>query len=111
MFDGMLRSIQNASLREKITNAILRTPQFVSASEMEETLDPELWRPDKITVPVLMVLAKQPLWTPEYENFVRGLVPDLDYQIWDGVSHFLMMEKPAEFNAALVAFLAKHGLR
>jgi pimeloyl-ACP methyl ester carboxylesterase len=110
MIDGMVRPIQEAPLRERIKAAILRTPQFVAASEMEGTLDPELWRPDKITVPVLMILAKQPAWTPEYENFVRGLVPDLDYQMWEGVSHFLMMEKPGAFNAALTAFLAKHGL-
>lgn len=77
---------------------------------MEGTLDPELWRPDKITVPVLMILAKQPFWNAEYETFVRGLVPDLDYQTWEGVSHFLMMDKPNEFNAAVTAFLEKHGL-
>jgi pimeloyl-ACP methyl ester carboxylesterase len=111
MIDGMVRPIEDASLREKIRTAMLRTPQFVAASEMEGTLDPELWLQDKITVPVLMILAKQPLWTPEYESFARGLVPDLDYQSWEGVSHFLMMEKPVEFNAALIAFLEKHELR
>ena len=110
MIDGMVRPIQEAPLRERIKAAILRTPQFVAASEMEGTLDPELWHPDKITVPVLMILAKQPGWTPEYERFVRELVPDLDYQMWEGVSHFIMMEKPNEFNAALTAFLEKHGL-
>jgi pimeloyl-ACP methyl ester carboxylesterase len=110
MIDGMVSPIRDAALREKIKAAMLHTPQFVAASEMEGTLDPELWRPDKITVPVLMILAKQPAWTPEYESFVRGLVSDLDYQTWEGVSHFLMMEKPGEFNAAVIAFLEKHGL-
>jgi pimeloyl-ACP methyl ester carboxylesterase len=110
MIDGMVSPIQDKTVREKIKAAMLRTPQFVAASEMEGTLDPELWRPDKITVPVLMILARQPAWTPENESFVRGLVPDLDYQTWAGVSHFLMMEKPGEFNAALTAFLEKHGL-
>lgn len=109
MIDGIVRPIQDASLRERIKTAMLRTPQYVSASEMEGTLDPELWRPDRVTVPVLMILAKQPLWTPEYESFVRGLAPDLDYQVWEGVSHFLMMEKAGEFNAAVTAFLEKHG--
>lgn len=111
MIDGMVSPIPDPALREKIKAAVLRTPQYVAASEMEGTLDPELWRPDKITVPVLMILAQQPAWTPEYENFVRGLVSDLDYQMWEGVSHFLMMEKPNEFNAAVTAFLEKHGLR
>jgi pimeloyl-ACP methyl ester carboxylesterase len=110
MIDGMTSPIHNAAMREKIKTAILRTPQHVSASEMEATLDPELWKPDKINVPVLMILAKQPFWNAEYEQFVRGIVPDLDYQVWERVSHFLMMEQPAKFNAALIAFLEKHRL-
>ena len=58
-----------------------------------------------------LVLARQPIWTPEYERFVRELVPDLDYQMWEGVSHFILMEKPNESNAALAAFLEKHCSR
>ncbi len=30
--------------------------------------------------------------------------------MWDGVGHFLMMEKPKEFNAAVIAWLDKNGL-
>jgi pimeloyl-ACP methyl ester carboxylesterase len=110
MIDSMTSPIHDAALREKIKTAMLRTPQYVAASEMEGTLDPELWKPDKINVPVLMILAKQPAWSAEYEQFVRGIVPDLDYQAWDGVSHFLMMEKPERFNSAVVAFLENHTL-
>jgi pimeloyl-ACP methyl ester carboxylesterase len=110
MIDGMTSPIHDAALREKIKTTMLRTPQNVAASEMEATLDPEIWKPDKINVPVLVILAKQPFWSAEYEQFVRGLVPDLDYQMWEGVSHFLMMEKPEQFNNAVVAFLEKHQL-
>ena len=110
MGDSMTASIPDAALRERIKKTMLRTPQDVAVSEFESTLDEKLWTPDKISVPVLMVLAKQPAWSAEYEQFVRGLVPDLDYQVWAGVSHFLMMEKPEEFNRAVVAFLEKHKL-
>jgi pimeloyl-ACP methyl ester carboxylesterase len=110
MIDSMTSPIHDAVMREKIKTVMLRTPQYVAASEMEATLDPELWKPDKINVPVLMILAKQPGWTAEYEHFVRGIVPDLDYQVWEGVSHFLMLEQPAKFNAALIVFLEKHKI-
>jgi sigma-B regulation protein RsbQ len=110
IIDGITSPIQDAALREKIKSTMLRTPQSVAASEFEATLDPELWRPDKISVPVLMILAKQPAWTAEYEQFARGLAPELDYQVWEGVSHFLMMEKPEQFNSAVAAFLEKHQL-
>jgi pimeloyl-ACP methyl ester carboxylesterase len=110
MIDGMTSPIQDAAMREKIKSAMMRTPQFVAASEMEGTLDPELWKPDKINVPVLMILAKQPAWSAEYEQFVRGIVPDLDYQMWENVSHFLMMEQPEKFNRAVETFEEKHHL-
>lgn len=107
--DGLTTSIKDESLRERIKATILRTPQNVSVSELESTTDPELWKPDKIDVPTLMIMAKQPAWTPEYEKFVRDLVPHLDYRTWENVSHFLMMEKPREFNDTVRAFLRTNG--
>jgi pimeloyl-ACP methyl ester carboxylesterase len=105
-----MQSIKDAKLRDRIKALMLRTPQYVAISEFEGTADPALWKPDKIDVPVLMILAKQPIWTPEYEQFARSLAPNLDYQVWENVSHFVMMEKPREFNAALLAFLEKNQL-
>jgi pimeloyl-ACP methyl ester carboxylesterase len=110
MIEGMTSPIQDGALREKIKTAMLRTPQYVAATEFDSTLDDALWKPDKISVPVLMILAKQPGWSAEYEQFVRGIVTDLDYQVWGGVSHFLMMEQPERFNSALVAFLERRKL-
>jgi len=57
-----------------------------------------------------MILAKQPIWTAEYEQFARAIVANLDYQVWDCVSHFVMMEKPKEFNEALLRFMEKNRL-
>jgi pimeloyl-ACP methyl ester carboxylesterase len=110
MIDGMTSPIQDPALRTKIKTEMMRTPQYVAASEFDSTLEDALWKPDKINVPVLMILAKQPAWNSEYEQFVRGIAPDLDYQVWDGVSHFLMMEQPDRFNGTLAAFLEKHQL-
>jgi pimeloyl-ACP methyl ester carboxylesterase len=110
LIDSMTSPIPDAALREKIKTAVLRTPQYVASSEFDSTLDDALWKPDKINVPVLMILAKQPTWSTEYEQFVRGIVPDLDYQVWEGVSHFLMMEQPERFNAALTTFVEKYHL-
>ncbi len=104
LIDSMTKPIPEEALRQRIKKLMLSTPQHVAVSEFESTADPEIWKEDKIDVPVLMILAKQPAWTPEYEQFVRSLVPKLDYQVWDHVSHFVMMERPAEFNKAVAAF-------
>ncbi len=108
--EGLTGTIKDEALRERIKATILRTPQYVSVSELENTVDPALWKPDKIDVPVLMILARQPVWTAEYEQFARGLAPKLDYQIWENVSHFIMMEMPGKFNDALRAWLRGSGL-
>lgn len=108
--DGMTQQMEDASLRAEIKAIVVRTPQRVAVSEMEATLDPALWKPDKIDVPVLMILAKSPMWTGDYEQFVRSFIPKLQLETWDGVSHFLMMEKPAEFDETVVRFVKENGL-
>jgi hypothetical protein len=55
-------------------------------------------------------MAKSPTWDAEYEKFVRDLVPGIDYQSWEGVSHLLMMDEPQKFNDAVLAFLKKNKL-
>lgn len=108
---GLTGTIKDEALRERIKATIKRTPQFVSVTELESTTDPELWKPDKIEVPVLMIMAKQPAWTPDYEKFVRELVPNLDYQIWENVSHFLMMEEPEVQRGDTFFFKAPRSLK
>ncbi|MFL6583066.1 MAG: alpha/beta fold hydrolase [Chthoniobacterales bacterium] len=108
--DAMTRPMKDDATREQIKAAMARGPQHVAVSEMESLLADDLWRADKINVPTLVILAKQPAWNADYERFVRNLAPDLDYQVWEGVSHFVMMDKPQEFNAAVAAFLAKYKL-
>jgi len=110
LIDGMTRPITNRVLQNKIKTLTLKTPQHVAISEFEATGDPDLWKEDKIDIPVLMILAKQPAWSAEYEQFVRGLIPKVDYQVWEHVSHFLMMEKPREFNATALKFLEENQL-
>jgi pimeloyl-ACP methyl ester carboxylesterase len=110
LIDGMMGPEVPASLRERVKTSMLSTPQSVAVSAMEGMADPSIWTEDKVNVPMLAVLAKGPFWPPNTEATFRSLVPDLDYQMWEGVTHFLMMQKPKEFNAAVVAFLDKKNL-
>lgn len=105
LIESITKPIADERLRDRIKTLMLRTPQHVAVSEFESSGEPAVWKPDPIEVPVLMILAKQPAWTAETEQFARKLIPHLDYQVWENVSHFLMMEKPHEFNAAVMKFL------
>lgn len=108
--DGMLTPVKDENLKKEIRTAMLSTPDYVAISAMEGMIDDKNWGTDKINVPVLAIHAKSPFWTNDYEQYVRSFIPNLDYQMWEDVSHFLMMEKPDEFNKALMAFLVKNKL-
>jgi len=82
------------------------TPQHVMVSAMEGLGDWKYGEADPIRVPVLAIFAKANT-TPEQEQFTRSFIPNLDYQVWDGVGHFLMMEQPERFNRVLIEFLKK----
>jgi len=95
-----------------VLSEILATPQHVMRSAMEGMFDASqpAWDLSKVTVPVLVINAKNPMWTPEYETYVRSLSPKTDYRTIENVGHFLMLEKPAEFNAALLEMLGTFDL-
>lgn len=105
--EGMLSPTMPAALKSEIRSAMLATPQHVAVSAMEGMAAPEIWKDDTISVPVLAILAKSPFWAPDTESFYRKTAPNLDFQMWDGVSHFLMMEEPEKFTRALTGFLHK----
>jgi len=107
---AMLAPVKSETLREEIKASMLSTPQHVAVSAMDGMADDAIYAQDKIDVPVLAIMAKSPFWPADNEQFYRSLAPKLDYQMWEGVSHFLMMEKPKEFNEAVAAFLAKNDL-
>jgi pimeloyl-ACP methyl ester carboxylesterase len=99
-----------AAAREHIERLINNTDPQVAISSMRGMLDQKLWQDDAVEVPALALMAKSPFWTEDYKEFVNKLVPDLDYRQFDGVGHFLFMEKPKEFNESLAEFLKRQGI-
>lgn len=107
--DGLLGPTRE-DLKLNIRTAMLATPDYVAVSAMNGMLEDSIWTSDQIKVPVLAILADSPNWPKDIETKYRGIAPDLDFERWSGVSHFLMMEKPKEFNAAVTSFVIKHKL-
>lgn len=91
---------------------MLATPQHVMLGGMLGMLGPDQpdWILRKVDAPVIAINARSPWWENGYEHYVRSLSPQSDYVIMEGVGHFLMLEKPAEFNATLTAKLRKFDL-
>jgi pimeloyl-ACP methyl ester carboxylesterase len=109
MFGQMMANLPAAE-QERVKTSFANTPQYVIVGAMEAMNDEALYATDKINVPVLAVLAKSPFWAADTDQFLHSLAPDLELQWWEGVGHFVMLEKPKQFNDAVIAFLNKKNL-
>ncbi len=84
------------------------TPRHVALSAQEHMHDPASYPTARVTVPIGAVMARSDHWQG-YEAFLRGLSPRVDYRELDGVSHFLMLDAPEAFDAALLGVLESQG--
>jgi len=112
MFAAMMGPNLSTEAQERIRASFLNTPQYVIVSAMEGMADASssIWGEDKINVPVLAILAKSPFYPPNIEQLYRGIAPNMEFHMWEGVGHFIMMEKPKEFDEAVLAFLDRNKL-
>lgn len=110
MFGMMFGKNLSTETQGRIKASTANTPQNVLVSAFEGMADSGIWAEDKINLPVLALMAKNPFYPPNVEESFRGIAPKMEFYLWDDVGHFLMMEKPKEFNAAVIAWLDKTGL-
>ncbi len=108
--DSMIKPTTPAEVRKALKETLPTAPQHVAVSAMRNMFDAKVWKDDEIKVPLQALMANLPHWSEEYVKHVRKLAPKVDYQTMDGVGHFLMMEKPDEFNKLLLGFLEKQGV-
>jgi pimeloyl-ACP methyl ester carboxylesterase len=93
------------ALQQHVLKMMLAAPEATASGAMLATFDASNWNDDVITVPVLGIYAeKSQLGNAEYS---RKIFPAFEYVEIPGTGHFVMMEKPREFNALLTAFLNK----
>ena len=100
----------SAEAQQRIRTSFGNTPHHVVVSAMEGMADASIWGDDKINVPVLAIMARNPFYPANMEATYREIAPNVDFRIWDGVGHFVMMAKPKEFNEAVLAFFDKNKL-
>lgn len=108
--DGMLADVKNEQLRKWILGSMSSTPGHVAVSAWDGMSDAGIWTKDKVAVPVLALMAPAPFWPPNLKELFAEVAPKMEFQMWSGVSHFLMMEKPTEFNDAVAAFVERNKL-
>ncbi|MGD9561907.1 MAG: alpha/beta fold hydrolase [Pyrinomonadaceae bacterium] len=107
--DGMLETA-NADVRPFIRSSMLATPDHVGTSAIKTMLDDAYAPHGNINVPVLALMAHNPSWPNDLADKYKAIAPDLDFHMWTGVSHFLQLEKPKEFNEQVTSFISRKKL-
>jgi pimeloyl-ACP methyl ester carboxylesterase len=105
--EGMIRSMfmppTPMPLQKEILSMMLAAPEATANGAMASIFDPSLRSTDVIKAPALAVFAG----TAQVPNVqtTKEILPNYESAQVAGTGHFLMMEKPDEFNRLLTAFL------
>ena len=90
--------------KDAILTMMMRTPEVTARGVMAGMFADDALRPEPVTVPGYGVFADRPEMLPL--SFVEKMVPGFRHVVLPGTGHFLMVEKPEEFNTALLAYVA-----
>jgi sigma-B regulation protein RsbQ len=105
MIRGMFTPATPQPIQEHVLKMMLGAPESTAYGAMVATFDPAIWKDDTTTVPVLGIYAeKSRLADPQYS---KKIFPAFESTEIPGTGHFLMMEKPQEFNKLLIGFVEK----
>ena len=104
MIRGMFGPATTPALQEHILKMMLGTKESTATGAMAAAWDSSGVTNDLITAPTLAVYAERGLATVDN---VKRIFPNVEYHRLPGSAHFLMMEKPQEFNALLMSFVAR----
>jgi pimeloyl-ACP methyl ester carboxylesterase len=105
MVRGMFSPATSPQLQQKIIKMMLGTSEATAAGAMVATWDQSALKNDSISVPALGIYADKSGLANR--DGMKRLYPKLEYHEIAGTGHFLMMEKPDEFNRLLLDFLNK----
>jgi pimeloyl-ACP methyl ester carboxylesterase len=103
MIRGMFIPETPAALQEHILTMMLSAPAATANGSMAAMFDPAIRTADVVRAPTLAVVAGT-AQLPDVEA-TKEIVPEFTARQLAGTGHFLMMEKPEEFNRLLAAFL------
>lgn len=104
MIRGMFLPSTPQPLQDHVLKMMLAAPEATAYGAMTATFDPAVWKETVVLpMPSLGIFAdKSPMGGPDA---TRKVLPNFEYHEIPGTGHFVMMEKPAEFNRLLERFV------
>jgi len=103
---SMFSAATTPELQARIIKMMQQAPESTAVQAMEAMYDPAIWKDDVLTMPVLAIYADHSRLADR--TYMKQHFPRLEYTEIPGTGHFLMLEKPAEFNRVLLTFLDRH---
>lgn len=105
MIRSMFTPQTPAPLQQKILTMMLKAPEATASGAMTAMFDPALRKADVAPMPAYAIYAGT-AQMPKAED-MRQTLPRYEATQVTGTGHFVMMEKPEEFNRFLMAFVEK----
>ena len=109
MIRGMFTPQTPPALQQKILAMMLKAPEATAVGAMGSILDPALRKADVTPMPALAIWAGTNQQVPDVEE-TKKILPHYSQTQVAGTGHFVMMEKPEEFNRLVVSFVDALGL-
>ena len=81
--------------------------EHVGHSTMQHLIKEDIWTEDTIDVPTIAIYANIPELPEDNKEYLNKLYPNLEYHELNQTGHFVMMEKPNQFNILLNEFIEK----
>jgi sigma-B regulation protein RsbQ len=100
---GMFSASTTPAEQTKILDMMLAAPESTAVGAMQATFDPAIWKGDVLTMPILGIYAEKS--ASGNQAYMKDHFPKMEYHEVAGSGHFVMLDKPEEFNALLLAFL------
>ena len=125
MFDGMIKGFDKEDItdimttfvdallvpstpewvREYVRTSMVPTPAYIAYSTMQNMVDEKWWDETPMTLPTMVIVAKDFILWPDNEEHQRRLYPNLTYHTVSNTGHFIMMEHPEQVNSMLWDFI------
>jgi sigma-B regulation protein RsbQ len=102
---GMFTQATTPEMRAKIQKMMLAAPEATAAGAMVAMVDPAAWKTDVLSMPILGLYAEKS--SGRNDAYMKEHFPRLEFYEIAGSGHFLMLEKPSEFNKLLLNFLGR----
>jgi len=103
MVRGMFGPSTTPENQQRILKMMLGTSESTAAGAMAATRDRSRLTNDPVALPALGIYADHSRLANR--DAMNRLYPGIEYHEVPGTGHFVMMDKPAEFNALLAAFV------